>query len=354
VNERINEEIGALLDGRLESGPRTELLARLAASDEDFDVFADTAAVLREAEEGETAANEPIPITAREPERPAEVIVADTTAVLPEAAEGETAANEPVPVAAGEPEQPAGVIPLRPRRVSVWQRPGVRWLAAAAVVAAIALPPVLQSRANSDAWRDPAHLVALSPGARLPQQLEYGWGQTRGGSGVPAENNGLVSVMGAYQADLEIAARSNDFAQVSLLAERTALALEKVTAAGPVAAQYHAIAKAADQSDPNLRSSIAAAREELATFFGGDVMGDYLALGSWTEAARRAAERGDAEFFRRRESRNALKTAAALADLSDEGKMAVTHLRAVQEQGKVKDWSSLRGNLDTLQNALAR
>src|SRR5690349_2750886 len=101
VNERINEEIGALLDGRLESGPRTELLARLAASDDDFDVFADTAAVLREAEEDETAENEL--------------------------------------VAAGvvEPELPAGVIPLRPRRASVWQSSGVRWLAAAAVLAAL-------------------------------------------------------------------------------------------------------------------------------------------------------------------------------------------------------------------------
>ncbi|MFL5381387.1 MAG: hypothetical protein ACJ8GN_02550 [Longimicrobiaceae bacterium] len=45
--------MGSLLDGRLSGTARDSALAEVAASDDDFDVFADTAAVLREAESDE-------------------------------------------------------------------------------------------------------------------------------------------------------------------------------------------------------------------------------------------------------------------------------------------------------------
>lgn len=362
MNDRIDEEIGALLDGRLETGPRTELLARLAASGEDFEVFADTAAVLREAEEGESARNEPVAVGAGEPERPAEVIplrpprtsgddvevFADTPAVPRDAGEGELAA-----IVAGEPEQPAGVIPLRPRGVSVWQSPGVRWLAAAAVVAAIALPAVLQSRAGAGRWRDPARLVALSPGTRLLDSWEYGWDQTRG-NGPVVGDTGLASMLGAQQVDLEIAARSNDFDQVSILAGRIAAGLDNVPAAGSIAEEYRGVASAAGRSDPNLRSSIAAAREELRAFYDGDVLGDYLAVGGWTEAARLAADGHKTAFFHARESQAALKAAERLDGLSDEGKAAVARLRSATSQREIRAWATIFQNLTLLQHELAR
>jgi hypothetical protein len=43
--------VGALLDGRLTGSEREAALVEIAASDDDATVFADTAAVLREAEE---------------------------------------------------------------------------------------------------------------------------------------------------------------------------------------------------------------------------------------------------------------------------------------------------------------
>jgi hypothetical protein len=318
VNERMNEEIGALLDGRLESGPRTELLARLAASDEDFDVWADTAAVLREAEDG-------------------------------------AAENEPTVVPTEEPERSADVIPLRPRRASVWQGPAVRWLAAAAVLATIGLIPVLRSRANS--WRDPTRLVALSPGARLPTDWDYAWDTrhvTRGGGYVAAEEAGLASQLGALQVDLEVAARSGSLDQASQLANRMAALLGDAGGGGGIAPIYTEVAQAANRRDPQLPRSASAAGETLAEFFGDDATRDYLALGGWTEAARLAAARGDAAFFRGRESRKALEVAAGLGDLNREAKAAVAHLHTIAGQTEVRSWGAVKNDLETLQDELAR
>ena len=47
------ERIGSLLDGRLTGPVRDSVLAEVAASDSDYEVFADTAAVLRDAESEE-------------------------------------------------------------------------------------------------------------------------------------------------------------------------------------------------------------------------------------------------------------------------------------------------------------
>lgn len=48
-----SERVGSLLDGRLSGAARDSALAEVAASDDDYEVFADTAAVLREAETDE-------------------------------------------------------------------------------------------------------------------------------------------------------------------------------------------------------------------------------------------------------------------------------------------------------------
>ena len=50
-----SERVGSLLDGRLSGPARDSALAEVAASDDDYEVFADTAAVLREAESEEQA-----------------------------------------------------------------------------------------------------------------------------------------------------------------------------------------------------------------------------------------------------------------------------------------------------------
>ncbi|MFL5385381.1 MAG: hypothetical protein ACJ8GN_22910 [Longimicrobiaceae bacterium] len=316
----MNEEIGALLDGRLESGPRTELLARLAASDDDYDVFADTAAVLREAEEGETAANEPSAVPAEEPE------------------------------------DSADVIPLRPRRASVWQGSAVRWLAAAAVLAGLALVPVLRSRSN--AWRDLGHLgsLASASGAALPDDWKSAWDTRhvmRGGPFV-AEEAGTAAQLGALQVDLEVAARSGSFGKVSTLAARMAVLLGNRNGGGGISLVYSELVRAADRRDPQLPRSVAGAGEDLAEFFGDDTSATYLALGGWTEAARLAVARQDTAFFRGREARKALEAVANLGGLGDEANAAEARLRTIVDQRQVPNWSTLKEDLDTLQDELAR
>jgi hypothetical protein len=319
VNERMNEEIGALLDGRLESGPRTELLARLAASDDDFDVFADTAAVLREAEEGATPENEPSPVPTEEPERPADVI------------------------------------PLRPRPASVWQGPAVRWLAAAAVLAAIALVPVLRARSN--AWRDLGHLgsLASASGAALPDDWKSAWDGKHVTRGVPlaAKETGAAAQLGALQVDLEVAARSGSFGKASTLAARMAALLDNLDGGGGIKLVYSDLVQTAGRRDPQLPRSVAGAGKNLAEFFGDDATATYLALGGWTEAARLAVARQDTAFFRTRESRKALEAAVGLGSL-DEANEAVARLRTVVDQRQVPNWSTLKEDLDTLQDELAR
>ena len=50
-----DERLAALLGGRLDGPEREELLAHLLANDDDYHVFADTAAILQQAEEEEAA-----------------------------------------------------------------------------------------------------------------------------------------------------------------------------------------------------------------------------------------------------------------------------------------------------------
>jgi hypothetical protein len=59
-------------------------------------------------------------------------------------------------------------------------------------------------------------------------------------------------------------------------------------------------------------------------------------------------------FFRARESRRALERAAGLPALNGQGREAATRLRDAIEQGDSPNWTSLRGDLDALQRALAR
>jgi hypothetical protein len=313
VNDRVDEEIGALLDGRLDLHRRTELLTRLATDDADYEVFADTAAVLREAEEDGSSAKE--------------------------SASGRELVRE------------TGVIPLRPRRATVW-RVAVP-LAIAAGLAALALVPVLRSRLNGDSWRDPDHLYALSwtPGARLPAPWEPAWGATRGGGGV-ADETGIAARVGALHLDMVVSANAGDSAQVSERARTAAAVLKSADESGPswAAPGYGDIAQLTPWARRDVLRRLEAARTDVVRV----VDPDYFALGAWTEAGRLAASRKDAAFFSTRESRKALEQAVSLHGLNDDAKDAAIRLRAVPGQGAIRDWTSVSRNLDALQRGLAR
>jgi hypothetical protein len=310
----MDEEIGALLDGRVDERRRTELLTLLAADDADYDVFADTAAVLREAEEG---------------------------------ASGKEA--EPEEEARGG----AKVIPLRPRRAGGWRNSPAQWMALAAAVAALALVPVLRSRMNGDRWRDPDRLATLAtqPGEPLPSGWtdSIPWDRTRGG-GSTAQETGVAARVGARSTDLVVAARSGDRVGTPMIAREIAFTLDNVSGSGFVAAEYREIADSATWPRPIVVKKVTDAHDNLATI----VDRDYLALGTWSEAARLAAKRQNAAFFRLRESRKALERATSAEGLNDAGKAAATRLRLAVEQGEVRDWTSLRNDLDELLRELAR
>jgi len=344
VNERIDEEIGALLDGRVDERRRGELLARLAAADDDYDVFADTAAVLREAEGG---ASEEVPELDWQPEMPR------STPVIPlrageRAAEAATAVEREPETLRSTPE-----IPLSPRRASVWRSPAVRVLAAAAVLAAVALP-VLRSR-NGGGWQDPARLAVLaSPsGDRLPAEWTHAWYTTRGVSdSIP--NTDVAAQVGALHLDMEVAARSADpvdSGTVKQLAREAASKLEHAAEYGPslAATKYDELEQLTDWSRGQVLARLAAARTEVVQ----DVERDYFAVGAWTEAARLAARRRDAAFFRSAQSRQAVDRAVGLEGLTAEDKQAAERVRAVVKQGKIQGWKSFEGNLDELQRRIS-
>jgi len=319
VNERIDEQIGALLDGRVPEPRRSELLALLAADDGDYEVFADTAAVLREAEEEGAAGKES----------------ADRREVVRE----------------------TEVIPLRPRRAAGWRSPPARWMALAAAVAALALFPVLRSRMNAEGWRNPQRLAVLaSPaGARLPAEWGHAWNTTRGGGSESVPNSGVAAQVGALHLDMEVAARASDpvvAATVAQLARTAALTLEYAADTGPswASPEYDEIARLTDWARPRVLKRLASARTEVLRY----VDRDYFAVGAWTEAARLAVRRQDTAFFGTAESREAVARAVALPGLSGDTKAAAERVGAVQVQGTIQDWKSLETYLDDLQRGLSR
>lgn len=70
-----DEQLAALLDGRLDADMRTEMLSRLTKDDETYEVFTSLAAILREVEEedlrADVAAPSVVPLRTREARRSA-------------------------------------------------------------------------------------------------------------------------------------------------------------------------------------------------------------------------------------------------------------------------------------------
>lgn len=315
-----DERLAALLDGRLDERERAELLARLAQSDDDYEVLADTAAVLGDLESAGV-------------ERPR----------MPETA----ARAEP-----GEAERPGerNVIPLRPRPARGWHGSGARWGALAAVLAAVALAAVLWSRLGSTDPGDPARLAALlhAGDARLQEGWtdDHPWRRTRG-PGDALTDQARAARLGALLVDLELAVATRDTPLVAPLAERIAALLEDLSA-GSAEAMYHEISRRSAESPERLKPLLEQGREDVADLAGEDFVG----LGAWVEAARLAAAVPDEGFFRTRETRAALERAVALLAPGPARDSLERTRRAVRGDGTPR-WEEVRGELDRLLYALA-
>jgi hypothetical protein len=345
VNEHVDEEIGALLDGRLDERRRSELLARLATADEDYDVFADTASVLQEAEGG---ALEEVP----EPDRQVEE-APRTAPVIPLRAEDEASKEVAAVERAAETARTTPVIPLRPRRATGWRSPAVRTLAMAAAVAAIALVPVLRSRTNGGGWQEPGRLaISAADGAPLPAGWtnQRPWSTKRGG-GNSAPEDGTATRIGALLVDQEVAARSGDLTAVSQFSLEIAALLEGLPAGGIVAGEYRSIADEPGLRGRALLQRLDDARENVDAVIQDR---DYFALGGWIEAALVAATRQKPAFFRTSGSRRALERATTLEPQNGDAVNAAKRLRRVLDQPQVRDWDSVNGDLRTLLREFAK
>jgi hypothetical protein len=286
---RIDDErMSALLEGKLHGDQRDELLKELAASDDDYDVFAETASVLRELEDAE-----------------------------------------------------AGVVRLPDRKgTPAW----VRWGAIAAVLAAIALVPVLASRGWGAAG-DPVRLAAL---AGVPEELPEGWREDRWSmkrGGESSVGDAQAAQAGAFLVDLVVAVEARDTADTRLLAVQARARFDRRSGS---AAPLSQIAARAGAPADSLRPLVAQASERLAERLGED----HLRLGAWVEAARLAVRQRNEAFFR--DAAGAVLTRAKRLTRDDSAaRTAVERVRAAIPPEGAPDWTELSSSLDKLLDELA-
>ena len=343
-----HERVAALHDGRLGPRERDELLNELLANDAEYELFAETAAVLREIEEAHAGAPQAGAAPADQPVRDADA----ADGVIPLASRRP---DEPVAETRSEmgaaPTQEDGVIPLAPRR------PGrTRWMAygaLAAGLAGLALAAALLTDRGSGRLDDPSEAVAMLEGGAAPGQpagMEAPWRVLRTGE-IDLPDNALAVRLGATLVDLELAAASRDRENVVRLSRRVAALLDDTSSAlagtSGLRQTYDDIGSQATAGGDGVEPLLAEGRQTIRESFDAE----WLELGIWAETARIAALRHDAEFFRTRDSRNALERIAALPDIGE----PLAAVRAVlPADGRIgwppndARWTTLADRLKTL------
>lgn len=326
-HESDDERLAAFLDGRMDARRREEMLAHLTRSDEDRAVLAGTARILRQLEEA--GANAP----------------GDASAPA--------AGHETADTAA-----PDGVIPLDTRRSprlgpdQVQARRGrvLRWIALAAVLAAVALVTGRVLRSRSSVGDEPVRLAARHGARGLPAEWidSPPWtavrGDDLGGALSPGERSARSVRAGAMLVDLEVAVQARDSAMTRALASRVG----RFDPQGSRSGALHEIAEGAGGSPERLRPLVREATEQIAKRLDPDA----LRLGAWIEAARLAAVRQDAAFFRDRETRQMLDQAGRVAAGDPEAQAAVQQVRHLVAADPLK-WEALAPALDALAGELA-
>jgi hypothetical protein len=316
-HEAGDEELAAFLDGRMDARRRKEMLAHLNASEEDLDVLARTASILRELEEEDAAA-------ASEVSRPAAEL------------EREDAAE--------------GVIPLDTRRPA--RAPAVRWMLIAAVLAGVALVTGRMLTADS-VGGEPVRLAArleqsaegLPPGWTDRRQWTTARGDSPGPAPSPAERAARSARAGAMLVDLSVAVEARDAEATRVLSAQLAARFDRQ---GGRDGALRRISDGAGGSPERLRPLIEDATERIAARLDEDA----LRLGAWTEAAGIAAERRDAGFFRDRATRRALARAERVVAADPPARDALRSVRLLAVPDPPR-WEALAPAIDALARELA-
>jgi hypothetical protein len=301
-----DERLAALLGGRLEGPEREELLAHLLANGEDYQVFADTAAILQEAEDEEAAQGQ----------QPGEQVDAHPPF------------RDTVPPSA------------RPG----WRRRAPRWIAIPAVLAGLVVTGIFVSRGQQAAGEPLRVAARLENGQRLPRGWSTDtrpWGGARGdgstGTGIPK-----AVQAGALLVDLAVAVRSGDVDDIQTLAlklreynPQASSALDQI-AANPGASPT--------MLQPLLEKAESRLEERMDN--------EALRLGAWTEAALLAAGARDAEFFRTGPTQQMLRQADRFTRDDPGAQEALASVRTALPAEREPDWDVLAPSLRRLLGAM--
>jgi hypothetical protein len=298
-----DERLSALLQGQLSGPERDELLAHLAASDDDYEVFNDAVEILSALEEQD----------------------ARTTPA----------------------EEPAAVIPM-PQRQRPW-RPPTRWLAQAAVIAGVALVSTLALRGRTPAGGDPVWLAEAvhTRGEGLPEGWTDDplWPGDRGDASSGGTDRVTAARAGAKLVELAVAVRARDTERTRLLATHLQGFEPGVGGDTPL----REIGRRAGEPPEVLEELVDEATDRLADQYGGD----YLQLGAWTRAALFAADAPDSAFFRKAASRGMLRRAERITREDDaETRAAVNEVTTLAAQ-RAPRWDALKASLETLLREIA-
>ena len=291
-----DERLAALLDGTLNDRERQELLAELAASGDDYEVFVNMGDLVQEMEAAD-------------------------------AARGGGA---------------DGAIPFHPR--PRWRAPAA-WVALAAAVAGVALAVSFAGRRS--AGDDPVRLAALL--AHAEGGVPEGWVPLRSssrGGGQGAATPGQAASAGALLVDLAVEVQAGDSAGVRELAERVHARFDRQ---GGPSGPFRRIAARAGAPADSLSPLLAEGTKRLE----GRLRRDHLRLGAWVEAARLAAHGRDTAFFEARETRAMLRSAERLTRDDAAARHPLAQVRAALPAGGPPRWEALGAGLDALQTEIA-
>lgn len=313
--ELDNERIAALLAGTMSEPERSATLKAVAASDDDFWTFAETAAVLRRIEEEEEASGVP-----------------------------PSGSGVELPSAETRPERAAGVPPSIAR--PGWPGSRRRWLALAALAVLAILAPLATRRVArpGDPLAAPAASLASARDGLPPRWLERRpWENTLGADGASADN-ARAARAGAVHADLVVAVRAGDDEAVAGLVGEMERILEATPLGGAAARAYRQVGNDPARRPERLREAGAAAAAVLRSE-------EWTSAGAWVETARVAAARHDEGFFRAPATRAALEKVGRLPDLPSDARTALQGVRAATGAGP--RWAALVQHLDELSAALS-